>query len=119
MGSNQTDPPPDEPATQRGSEEPAPDATKRPLELVIDPQSIDITPRSISAQSTEPQPRTPAVLESPPIESGPKERSSRTSAARRMGEDTLLSLPAPADSEDPMVVERLAEFERRLDQIDA
>jgi hypothetical protein len=48
------------------------------------------------------------------------ERRARAAIQRRSGEDTLLSLPTPADGDDrPSLEPRFAELERRLQAMEA
>ena len=81
-----------------------------------------------TARRSDPSAPEPEVHEAAPDTprsgvSAPDERpvhSPRTRENRRSGEDTLLSLPAPADGEDPAIyAERIAELDRRIDALDA
>jgi hypothetical protein len=74
--------------------------------------------------TSEPFPPTPhsALSPSPGVSSEPmtQRRQARTSVSRRTGEDTLLSLPAPADAEEPAEQDPyIAELERRIVQLEA
>lgn len=73
-----------------------------------DPDSAPATPRDAGITLTLPS-------DAPP----PKRSSRRPRASAEPGEDTLLSVPAPADARDVELDDRLRESERRLDDLDA
>lgn len=95
----------DDHTTQRVARPSQGDDVPTPTDSNPPPDSIPETPRSGIAT---PQPPAPA------------ERAETQAGGRRSGEDTLLSLPTPADGDDLASNDpRLGELERRLDALDA
>lgn len=92
--------------------------TERP-----EPQSdLDARPTHVDAPASDAATTTPRSA-IPPIsievvEASTEREASRAAPARRSGEDTLLSLPAPADGA-PEPEPRVIELERRVQQLEA
>jgi hypothetical protein len=74
----------------------------------------------VSSATPTPRSALPTTPDLPADEPEPEtETRTRQASGRRSGEDTLLSMPAPVEGEEPVTSAQLDELARRLDQLEA